>query len=514
MGLIDWTVLAAYLLGTIALGAIFARRQHDAADYFGGGRAMPTWAVSLSIVATSLSAGTFIGVPEIAYRGDLTYLMMSVGSTLGGILAAVILIPPLYHARTITIYGYLGQRFGAGAVTATSVVFLLGQLLAAGSRLFIAAIAVSFMLYGDILMGQLVVAIVVLGVVGTIYTAAGGIRAVIWTDVAQLIIMGGAGMVCLWLLWSMIPMPLGELLEALRSADGGSKLTLVDTSFDLGKPYTLWGAVFAVAVLNMAQYGVDHDFVQRMLTCKSAWRASWSLVVSRIISLPVVVLYLAIGLLLWIFYTRPDLLGDAAATEILEDTRKVFPQYLFNHLPPGLIGLTMAGLFAAAMSSFDSAANAMASSFISDLYLPWKRRQPANAESPSDAAAELKASRWAVAVMGGLLTLFAAVAALLQSLGDQSLVDFALGVLTFAYAGLLGVFLTAVLTRRGNVLSVVAALVVGALAVLAVQPYMLSRWSMALFGYSWQLAWPWWMIIGGTAAFLTCAAPRGRRQSP
>jgi Na+/proline symporter len=214
---------------------------------------------------------------------------------------------------------------------------------------------------------------------------------------------------------------------------------------------------------------------------------------------------MAIGLLLAIYYGRPEIMGEAAPLDLVTDTKSVYPQFLLNHLPAGLKGLAIAGLFAAAMSSFDSAINAMASTAVADLYIPWRalRHQPGSVEADEsrqgpESQHQLRAPRVAVAVMGVLLTGFAILAIFLQSMGDDTLLNFALGVMAFAHAPLLGVFMAAVLTRRGNTTTVITALVVGALAVLMLQSYMLPSW------LNFELAWPWWSVIVSPLSFVIC----------
>lgn len=162
--------------------------------------------------------------------------MLSVGAIVGGLMAAYIILPALYKANTITIYGYLGNRFGDGAKTATSVMFLLGQLLTSGSRLFIAAIAVSVMLYNDILFPNLIASIVILGIISTIYTMAGGIKGLIYIDTIQILLVIGTGMIAIYLLFSAIPLSLGEIVNVLENTESGNKLQVIDTSFSLTEP--------------------------------------------------------------------------------------------------------------------------------------------------------------------------------------------------------------------------------------------------------------------------------------
>lgn len=501
MKLLDWSIIVLFLGSMTAIGIYFSKQNKNIHDYFLAGRNMPSWLVALSVVGASISAGTFVGAPQLAYEGNLTYLMLSVGAVIGGILASIIFMPTLYKANTITIYGYLGHRFGQGAVTSSSIVFMLGILLMAGSRLFIAAIAVSVMIYNDIMLPNLIVSIVLLGIITTLYTMKGGIKGLIIIDAIQSLIVVFTGIVCIYFILKAIQVPIPEIIDRLRHAPEGNKLLLFDTSLSLTKPYNLIGALIACTIFKFAQFGTDQEFVQRSLTCSSVKQASRSLIYSQLVSLPVVLIFMIIGFLLYIFYSCPDIMGANMTTESLNDSRQVFPQYIFAHLPSGLLGLTMIGLLSAALGSFNSAINAMTSSFVSDILLPIRNRKKKTISTES----EMKQSKIMVIVMGALLTFFAIVAALMQEAGGQTLVDFALGVMSFSYAGLLGVFLCAVFTKRGNVKSVIAALIIGALVVLALQPFIMPTWTNVIFGQVINLAWPWWIVVGGSMSFIVCA---------
>ncbi|MGV8095797.1 MAG: hypothetical protein AB2L24_28430 [Mangrovibacterium sp.] len=504
MQIIDWSMIVLFLGTMTAIGVFFSKKNKDIHDYFLGGRSMPSWLVTLSVVGASISAGTFVGAPQLAYEGNLTYLMLSVGAIIGGIMASVIFMPVLYKANTITIYGYLGQRFGQGAVSSSSIVFMFGILLMAGSRLFIAAIAVSVMLYNDIMLPNLVISIILLGVITTAYTMEGGIKGLIVIDAIQSLIVIFTGLVCIYFILKSIQAPFPEIINRLEAAPGGNKLLLFDTRLSLTKPYNLIGALIACTIFKFAQFGTDQEFVQRSLTCRSVKKAGSSLVFSQVVSLPVVFIFMVIGFLLYIFYSCPNLMGINMPSEALNDSRQVFPQYIFNHLPSGLLGLSMIGLLSAALGSFNSAINAMTSSFVSDILLPIRNKKKKSTSTGS----EMKQSKMMIVLMGTLLTLFAVIAAFMQEAGGQTLVDFALGVMSFSYSGLLGVFLCAVFTKRGNVKSVIAALITGILVVLALQPFIMPVWTSALLGHVVDLAWPWWTVIGGSISFIVCSLGR------
>src|SRR5205823_811302 len=197
------------------------------------------------------------------------------------------------------------------------------------------------------------------------------------------------------------------------------------------------------------------------------------------LSVAVVALFRIIGRLLYIYYGRPDLRGAAAPTDPMRTTQQVYPQFLLYHLPAGLRGLAIAGMFAAAQGSLDSAINAMASSAVADLYWPLRRKLGL----PIDTSHESKAPRLAVLGMGFVLVLFAVMSAFRYDAKNDTLINFALGVMSFAFTGMLGVFLTALLTRRGNTATVLAALIAGVLVTALLQDGVLGPLTERLLGH-------------------------------
>lgn len=487
----DWLIVAGYFVLIIGIGAVASRGAKGEEGFFLGGRKMPAWAVAMSFAATTLSAATFIGGPEYAFKADLTLLSYEIAKVLGALVVAFLFLPALYRSGSVTVYGYLGQQAGPGAAMAASLAFLMGRLLASGARLFIAGTAFSLILFGNIKSDNLIAAIAVFGIVGTLYTALGGIKAVIWTDTLQLIVVIGAVVAALVLLLQAIPLPIGEVFEALQA---DQKTKVLDTSLDFSKGNTLWAAL-ALTVFFAAAFGADQDMAQRLLTCKSLKQSIGSLLGATLIALPITLLFMFTGLLLYIFYLRPDMMGDAAPAQAVSDAREVYPQFLLHELPVGVRGLAMAGLFAAAMSSLDSAINAMASTTTADLIDPL--RKPANRKTKT------ATPRLLVVLMGALLTAAAIAMVLMYDPGSDTLIPFALGVMGFAYAGLMGVFLCVLLTRRGNTTSVIGALVAG-MAVIAASRYVPWFSSMGL-------AWPYWIVLGTAASFVVCSiGPDGR----
>ncbi|MFT3788533.1 MAG: hypothetical protein QM770_20570 [Tepidisphaeraceae bacterium] len=507
----DWAVLGLYFIVMFAIGIYHYRQDEGAEEYFLAKRKIPTWALAISIVGASLSAATYVGAPDVSYGGNLTYLILNIGGFLGVFIVGFLFVPTLYRAGTVTIYGFLDQRFGESARVAVACTFLFGRFLASGVRLFFAAIPLVLLMWN--MKGgeptdhtfRLVLAVVLVGVIGTIYTMLGGIKAVIWTDIAQFAIMIGAVLLSIYLLLTKIPLPITEIIHVLGTPapeTGHSKLQLVDLSTDPARPFTLWAAMFGSVFMAVASMGVDQDMAQRFLIAKTPTRGALSVIASQFISIATVSLFMIIGLLLYIYYSRPDIMGAAAPAYTPGKNSATYPQFLLWELPPILSGLAIVGLFAVAQGSMDSAINAMASSLIADVYYPLRKAMGKPVDSKTDA----KAPKLAVLAIGVVMSLFAIGCVFIYDPKSKTFLDFALGVMTFAFSGMLAVFVTGLFTKRGNTVSVIAALVTGATVIALLQDGTLAWWSTKLLHAPtpWKLAWPWWMPIASSISFAVC----------
>lgn len=479
-GAFDWAVLGGYFCVLGVTGWLFSRRETKGTDdYFLGGRRMPTWAVAVSIVATSMSAASFIGVPQQGYTSDISYLSTNIGMVLAAFVIAFVFLPAFYRRRVQTIYELLDQRFGRGAMQATSAMYMAGRVMASGVRVYIGAIPASLILFGDrgLEPANLCLAIAVLTAVGIAYTLVGGIASVIWTDVIQMGVLLGACVLAIFLIWRQLPIGTGEIIQSLGSTDDGpfGKLTL----FAVGdgqtpwweQPFSLPAVIVGFTLMGVASYGTDQDMTQRMLTCRDQKAAAKSVIGGILFGIPSVALFLIVGLLLWVFYQRPELWASHGlpSPDAPEDSRRIFLSFIIDRMPAGVSGLMMAGLFAAGLSSLNSGVNAMASTTINDFYRGWR---PGLSE-----AAYLRAGRVAVVGWGLALGGFAVLCTFWQHTHGEgtTLLTFALTVMTFAYAGLLPVFLTALLTKRGSTASVIAALATGFVLILLMQPLLWGR---------------------------------------
>jgi solute:Na+ symporter, SSS family len=510
-GPVDWGIVGAYFALVIGVGFWVSRKRgEEEGEVFLAGRSMPTWAVAISLVATMLSAATFVAVPDEAYGGNLTYLILNLGCILAVFVVAVFFVPRLYAAGTVTIYGFLARRFGENARIAVSCAFILGRLLSSGARLFTAAIPLCLLLFGTATphFGQIALAIALIGVIGTIYATAGGVRAVVWVDTIQFAIVMGTALLTVGMLLHAIP---ASIPDIYRSLDGSSKLQVLDTSLDPKQAYTLWTALIANTFLMTAALGCDHDLAQRFLITKSAFRGSISMIASQFIGIPVVFLFLLIGLLLYVFYQCPGIMGagHAAAHPASAKGLAVYPWFLLHEMPTGLAGISIVGFFAIAQGSLDSAMNALAASIVADIYAPLRQRLHPNAPAGG------KPSRITVAVVGGGMMALAMFCAAIFDSEDATILKFVLSLMTFALSGMLGVFLTALFTRRGNPASVIAALFTGAAVVTLLHSKVMPLWTNLLFHAPQKIAFPWWMPAGTVAAFLVCVAgkPKSEREA-
>ena len=514
----DWGVLGAYALVLVGAGWWFSRRgAKDSKGYFLAGAAMPVWAVAISTLATAQSAATFVGVPENAFGGDLTYLSASIGGIIAAVILAYTFIPAYYRLGVSTPYQLLETRFGPGAKLVTSGAYMIGRVFASGARIYVGAIPVALAFFGSTAdglpsTGALCLTILAFMVFAVLFTLRGGLESVIWTDIVQVGVYIGAAVVGLVLLWRAIPADFSSVVDALRTGgpDGSSKLTVITVGIDPSKPlgidfaapFTLITACTGWVLLNLAAFGTDQDLTQRMLTCRNAREGARSVIASTLVGIPAVVIFSIIGLLLWVVCRSPDLMGASIPEHLAGDPKGLLLRYAMHSGVWGFAGLIVAGVLAAGPAGINASLNSMAGAFINDVYRPALR--PGRTEQHY-----VNAGRWAVAAWGVVLGSFAVVCIWWQRGSGENIINFVLGVMGFAYAGLLAVFCTALFTKRGNTTSVVCAMVVGFGVVLALQPNVWAWWTDATVWTrenlaSVKLASPWRLVIGTACAFAVC----------
>lgn len=461
---LDLTVLLLYLAGVTAWGAWLGRGQESGTDYFLGNRELPWGAVMLSVVATETSTLTFLSLPGIAYLGTFTFLQLTFGYLAGRIVVSLLLLPAYFRGDLTTAYALLEERFGTGARRFTSAVFMVTRLLADSVRLFATAIPLAL-----VTGWPYPVSIAVIGLLTLVYTYFGGIKAVVWVDALQMgLYLVGAGVAAM-ALQTLVPGGWGEILSVAQEA---GKLQVLDFRFDLSVPYTFWAGVLGGGFLTMASHGTDQLIVQRLLTCKDLRASQKALVGSALSVMAQFVVFLMVGLGLWVFYEG----------RVFERSDEIFALFIVRELPSGLTGLLIAGIFASAMSSLSSSINSLASASAYDFWAPL-------AGAAGDERRILRAGKgftllWAALLIGG------AILFIPLSRGTTA-VEVALGVASVVYGGLLGAFSLGVLTDRADERSVILGMVVGIGAVMAIWLTIPDL-----------VAWPWFTPIGTGITFL------------
>ncbi len=499
---VDYVVIAVYLVGVAVFGVRMAGKQTNTVDYFLGGRNLPWWLVCVSTVATETSTLTIIGLPAIAYGGSLTFMQLTLGYLLGRIVVSVYLLPRYYAGGIETTYEFLGQRYGDAMRAVASTTFLFTRLLADGVRLFASAIPIKVITDSAGYPVTYFEIIFVLAAITIFYTYIGGIKAVVWMDVVQLTLYVVAGVTAIVFL-------LGEVPENwLSSAVQEGKSVLFDMGAEtsisawLTQPYVLPTAVIGGAVFSMASHGTDQLMVQRLLACKSLRDSQKALVGSAILVMVQFALFLIIGLLLWSYYQGAPLddIGVSRGDEI-------FPKFIVEGLPPGVSGLLLAGIIAAAMSTLSSSINSLASSSMLDLYERFSKSR--HEEKQSLFISRMLTFGWGVVLVG--------FASLFENTSNP-VVELGLTVASFTYGSLLGVFLLGIINKRTEQID---ALVSFAFTIVFMVLVVFGIWHSADGGWVFvfnpgdadiaqrglkSIAWPWYPVIGSMTTLLVGSA--------
>jgi SSS family solute:Na+ symporter len=451
---LDLVVIAAYFVGVVGLGCWFVRSSLTSTDFMTAGGTLPAWAIGLSILGTYLSSNTFILVPARAYASNWDYLWFSLTLLFAAGIAARYFVPMYRNQQGGSAYQRLEERFGSWARTYGVICYLLTQLARTGA--IYAAISLVMVTLTGWSQWQIIVGS---GVAVTLYTALGGIEAVIWTDVVQCIVLIAGAI--LMLLVMLLDMP-GGPAEAISLASQAEKFSLGGTEFDLALGSTaLWIPLFYGLCENTKNFGIDQGYVQRYQAASSTRDAVRSLWLGSLVYVPLSLVFLAIGTASYAYYqTHPALLGDlqtqmaterlvsqgqeitpdslAAVVTELEQTEigdRVVPHFILRKLPDGVTGLLVAAIFAAAMSSIDTSLNSSATVIYLDIYK--RHLRPACGE------------REAMIVLhaGTCLMGCAGVGVALAMIGVKSILD-AYWVLTGAFSGgLLGLFLLSLIAH-------------------------------------------------------------------
>src|ERR1700689_1081663 len=462
---IDLAIVVVYLLGITGLGVWFRRGSQDAREYFLGGRTAPWGALAFSIVATETSTLTIIGTPAISYGGNLTFLQLVFGYLVGRVLIVLLLLPGYFRGEFFTAYALIEKRFGQRARAVAASTFLGPRAVGEGVRVSAIALVVSVVLgTSERFAVFVVIALTVL------YTLEGGMKAVIWTDVVQLLLYLTGSAVTFWVLLHRIP---GGWREGTQvAAAAGHKLQVFDFSFHWATKYTFWSGVIGGAFLTMASHGTDQTIVQRLLAARNQRDAGRALVASGVIVIVQFTVFLLIGVLLFAFAQHTPLLAPG------ERVDRILPLYLVREMPVGLAGLLLASIIAVAMSNASGSLNSLAASSILDFSRLRGRA--------TDTASFVKISRRMTLVWGAILMCFGFIK-------WGPLLETGLTVASLPFGSLLGLFLLGTLDRRATATGALIGMFAGLATVLCI-------WRFT------PIAYTWYVLIGSVMTFAAGAA--------
>ncbi len=446
MPLTDVVVLLVYLGGVVAFGCWFVRYSRHAEGFMAAGRSLPGWAVGISIFGTYVSSISFLALPGKAYAADWNSYVFSLTLPLAAVIAVRYFVPFYRRSGEISAYQHLEHRFGPWARVYAVVCYLLTQLARMGTIMYLVALALAPLLGWEVWL-----IILVTGALVTLYTLLGGIEAVIWTDVVQSLVLTGGALVCLGLLLFGLPEGPGQVF---RIAAEHHKFSLGSFGPSVGES-TFWVVLLYGLVINLQNFGIDQNYVQRYITAKSDREAVKSVWLGALLYLPVSAVFFFIGTALFAFYaTQPGLLPEAVDAAGKPDS--VFPYFIVSQLPPGMTGLLVAAIFAAAMSSVDSSLNCSATLFLQDVYKRYARRGREVGDRESMRVLYLTTLVW-----GALGT-----ATALAMIRVQSALDAWWQLAGIFSGGMLGLFLLGRISRRAANPAAVTGVVCGVLAIL------------------------------------------------
>ena len=492
MQTVDLIIIFGYLIGITAFGIWFAGKQKTTEDYFVGDRSVPWWAIAMSIVATETSTITFVSVPGIAFAkgGNFQFLQLVFGYMLGRIVISLVFIPLYFKGELQTVYQLLGERFGNRVKMLASGLFVIMRNIADGVRLLLTAIVLaavyrSFNPNADpttIIVGS----IILLGVVMIVFTFYGGMEAVIWVEVVQLVIYIGGAIAAAVVLLQNID---GGFSTVMNVGSQFDKFDVFDFNLDFAKTYTFWGGLLGGCFLTMSTHGTDQYLVQRYLCTNKSSSAATALLASGGVVLAQFIGFLFIGALLFAFYapfnspeySQAGVAGSGiAGTFPFAKPDQVFPNFITEHMPAGLSGLVVAAIFAAALSS---SLNSIAATAINDLYKPY-------AKSVTDS--QLLKLSGVLTVVIGIIQIMVAIA--FMTTGESAL-NIALSVASLFNGPVLGVFLIGTFVSRAKEIHAL----VGMLASMSLMIYILLAFNGFVPGP--RIAWPWYALIGSLTTF-------------
>lgn len=447
IALLDYLVLVAYFITVLIIGYVFSRRLKGTDDYFRGGKRIPWWAAGLSILVTKLSAITFMSLPAKAFATNWLYFWIPVGNVLLAIIVIKCILPFYYRLDITSTYEYLEKRFNTTTRLIGSATYVVFEVVRMGVLLLLPAIVITVITGIDIY-----ICIVIIGVVVTLYTMMGGIEAVIWTDVLQAVILISGCIAALVIVGLEIEP--ARLNSFLHSSVGQQKMRYTDFNTDFTQATLL---VIGLSWIGKLQdYVSNQAVVQRFISTQDEKAAARSIWVASLLGIPVIAMFLILGTGLFLFYES----NPGKLDVFMEQPDALLATFILREMPPGISGLVMAAIFAAAMSSLDSSINSMSTVIITDYYKKF-----------GSGVSEVKSLKLAK-ILTIFLGAFGTASALVMAGGDvSSLYDQLFSVIGLFGGGLAGVFILGIFTTRANSAGALTGFFASALILFGVSNY-------------------------------------------
>lgn len=528
---IDWAVLIGYLAMVSVLGIRLAGKQRNMEDFFRGRGGLPWYAVSASMIATIISAVTFVAVPSRAYAdgGNFSYLQLGiVAGLISRLFVAFVLVPAYFRYEVYSPYDYMGARLGEAARSVSTVMFTIMGLMAQAARVYLTALVLTLVLKDPLAVltevtgiGPLVWAVGLVGVIAVIWTMMGGIATVVWTDAMLFLIFVIGGIVAISVISAQVTGGLTAVVSQGWEAGKFQLFTLGSTSdvhyatwwgSVFAEPFTIWAAFFAVSFGNIGAYGTDQLLAQRIFTCRSKRDAQLAVVTSWAAE-GVAALMLLVGVGLWAFYREfPGGLAGDAADAVAANRDNIFPVFILTQVPVAMRGLIVAGIFAAAISSLTSILAALAQTSVSAVYLPLRKL---NAQEATDEHQReiLRVSRMLIAAWGIVLCAVAlAIDAYVR--GQEAagrpifFLDLALGLASYVLGTLFAAFLLAWLPLKKDAYGLIWSAPMSVACVLASR--FQDKFTVNVFGV--PVSWPILVSVVLLSSWILAAVLRQDRQ--
>jgi SSS family solute:Na+ symporter len=454
-GTLNWSILIIYILANLLLGWVLSKRVNTAEDFYLGRRTTPWWAIGISVVATYVSALSFLGGPAWSYSESLAVIAIHLNYPIVVFVVITLFLPFFFNSGVASIYDYMERRFGPTSRIVISSVFLISQALTSAAILYATSLVINFITGIDVKM-----AIVIVTVVALIYTMMGGITAVIWTDVIQAgVLFVGAG-ILLFALLDSLPAPLGEVLADLKAQ---GKTDPLNFSFDFTVEATVWSGVIAMSLFHITVYGANQMMVQRTLAAKNIGDAKKSFLLMGFVAFFIYFLFFFLGILFYAYYGGQE----------FENGNTIILKFAADYGMPGLMGIITAAIVAASMSSLDSSFNSLATISTVDFYEKYFKK----GESPEHYLTVSRAFTvfWAIVIIIPAIIYSSFEGSVLQTLSKIG--SYFVGAKLSMYG--LG-FFSKQATEKGLLVGVAVGFVM--------------VWYLAT---QTDIAWPWYCLFGG-----------------